>query len=133
MVRDEALPLLKSDRSNHPISPSIAMSFTKILLFKGFKTDFWVLDKYPWFNILVLGSLLLGSVVLFTTRAALIEIASFLSCLFTFYILYQRYILQKLGTFRQLHNQMRQKINDFMLENNKLTRNIDQLEVSISG
>jgi len=111
----------------------MSSSISKILFLKGSKSDVWVLEKYSWFNILVFTALSIASILLFTTRIVLVEATSSLLCLFALYIFYQRRVLNQLGTFRQLHNQMREKINDFMLENNKLIRTIDQMEISILG
>ncbi len=37
-------------------------------------------------------------------------------------------IMQRMDTLRAVHNKIRMQVNRFMLENNKLTRNVDGLE-----
>ena len=48
------------------------------------------------------------------------------------YISFQKRIISDLGTFRELHNSLREKVNELMLENNQLTKNIDRLEGSVT-
>jgi competence protein ComGC len=47
------------------------------------------------------------------------------------YVIYQKKVLQDLGSFRSLLNSLRGKINGFMLENDQLQANIQRLSSSV--
>ena len=48
------------------------------------------------------------------------------------YLAFQKRILRKLGTFRSLHNQLREKVNDLMVQNDILTKNVDRLDDAVT-
>lgn len=48
------------------------------------------------------------------------------------YLAYQKRILNQLGTFRSIHNKLRSKVNELMVQNDLLTQNVDRLEGSVS-
>ncbi len=61
-----------------------------------------------------------------------IDITGAFLLFFAPYLAVQKRILNKLGTFRSLHNELRAKVNELMEHNDILTKNVDRLEGSVS-
>lgn len=100
---------------------------------KGEKSDAGV-TKAP-IPLVVSVSILGVSIATFTMLATvntLIDIAAGFIILFCPYLVYQKRLLSELGTFRALHNRLRTKVNELMLQNNVLTSNVDKLESAVN-
>mmetsp|Transcript_16962 Transcript_16962/g.21462 ORF Transcript_16962/g.21462 Transcript_16962/m.21462 type:complete len:276 (-) Transcript_16962:228-1055(-) len=100
---------------------------------KGEKTDKGVTGTpKSLVDIVALAGFGVSFFAMFTTSVLLIDITGALVLVFTPYLVFQKRILNKLGTFRDLHNLLRSKVNELMLENNKLTANVDRLDGSVT-
>jgi len=100
---------------------------------KGEESDKGV-TKAPQYlvDIIAVGGFSLAVLAMVTSGVLLIDITSGLLCAFSPYLVVQKRVLAKLGTFRSLHNLLREKVNELMVENDILTKNVDRLEVSVT-
>lgn len=69
---------------------------------------------------------------MFTTSGLFIDVWANLLIAMGLLIVAQRIILQRLGTFRTVHNKLRAKVGEFSQENDKLHNEIDNLEIESS-
>mmetsp|Transcript_21308 Transcript_21308/g.31126 ORF Transcript_21308/g.31126 Transcript_21308/m.31126 type:complete len:264 (+) Transcript_21308:88-879(+) len=100
---------------------------------KGEKYDKGVTDApAPIVNLVALGAIGISGFCMFAVAGVSVSVAGGCLCLFSPYMIYQKRILKDLGTFRTLLNDMRQKINEFQIENMKLTSNVSELGVHVA-
>lgn len=99
---------------------------------KGKKTDGGVTKApMPIVGIVGLAGLGLAMSSIYLSGFVVVDVAGGFLCFFAPYMVYQKGVLRKLGSFRQLLNDLRAQINDLMVENDKLKASVDQLSVNV--
>jgi len=83
-------------------------------------------------HMLPYNTVIVGILAALYTSLGIVDFAAILAAVFGTYVLYQKRVLAELGGFRSLHNLLREKINEFILENNKLSMNVEALKRSVS-
>lgn len=100
---------------------------------KGPDTDKGVTETpVPLVDIAALIGFCVASFAMVSSGAVLVDINGGMILLFSPYVVVQKRILKKLGTFRSLHNSLRNKVNELMVQNDKLTKEINRLEGSVT-
>uniref|UniRef100_A0A7S3Q177 Uncharacterized protein n=1 Tax=Chaetoceros debilis TaxID=122233 RepID=A0A7S3Q177_9STRA len=100
--------------------------------FKGEKTDKGV-TAAPAVIVGTIGIAALGLAVssIVMSGFLVVDVTGSFLCFFAPYMVYQKHVLRELGTFRSLLNSLRMKINGLIVENEKLTANVDRLRGSV--
>lgn len=100
---------------------------------KGEKSDKGVTGApAPIIDIVAAAGFGIAVFAIFTTGSLLVDITGGILLLFSPYLAYQKRIINDLGSFRDHHNRLREQVNEFIVQNNVLTRNVDRLEGSVS-
>lgn len=100
---------------------------------KGEQTDKGVTAAPRSFiDIIAVSGFGIAAFAMFSTGLLLIDICGGLLLLFAPYLAVQKRILNDLGSFRDLHNLLRKKVNELMVQNDVLTNNVNRLAGSVS-
>jgi len=101
--------------------------------FKGPSTDKGV-AKFPTFlvDLVAISGLVLAILAIISSELLLADLTGGLLLCFCPYMSYQKRSLLKLETFRGALNELRSNVNEFMLQNNILTKNVNRLSKSVN-
>ena len=97
---------------------------------KGEETDSWVTgSSFSIVSLVALTGLVTGILSWTLVTSYLVDVASLiLVCVVAPTVVYQKHLLNKLGSFRHQHNILRHLVRTFQAENNRLAGTVDQLE-----